>query len=57
MDWSYKSESDSSSVFHSKKCGGNMRRPQQSQEALLLQRESHRKEVDLRERKEQVVMH
>ena len=37
--------------------GENMRGPQQSQEALLWQRESHMKEVDLRERKEQVVMH
>ena len=30
VDWNYKSQSDSSSVFHSKKCGGNMRGPQES---------------------------
>ena len=37
--------------------GANRRGPQQSQEVLLLQRESHRKEVVPRERREQVVMH
>ena len=40
MDWNYKSHSDLSSVFYSKKCGGDMRGPQQSGGTAVAKRES-----------------